>query len=207
MEATIFKLSDLFFKLSSIRSFTFDWKYFESLQNPNEIYDYALQNLEMVEEPGTGRTAFIFSSKWVLKIANPENLLAGIAQNKNELDFSLDSNLRGLVAKVVDHHPENIWIKSQLVRPVFDLDELLKLLQLESPKDMMFLFGKFPEKQMISKSVSPIAAKISQLVRSGILGHDVMKSDSWGVTTDGQPVLLDYGMTKQTYKEFYAKSK
>lgn len=206
LSAELFSLAGLFQKLSSIRSKTFDWEYFQNLNDPEEVFEYASENLEEVDEPGTSRGVFIFSSKWVLKVALPENLAAGIAQNTNELNFALDPNLAGLAANVSDHHPANLWIKSELVRPVNDLDELLKLLELEDPQDMMYFFGKFPKVRK-TKKVSNIVERVSKLVRSGVLGYDIMKSDSWGVTTSGRPVLLDYGMSPKTFDDFYRKKK
>lgn len=200
----ILYISSLLLKLSSIRSKSFKVNDFISLNDPELIFDYANENLEPIDEFGTSRGVFILNTKYVLKVALPENLNAGIAQNKQEVEYS--AKFPEITAKITSHHPEFYWIKTELVRPLLNQEELLSALNLSSPKDIGFLFSKFPDKNhKLKKQPSNIALLVSSLVREKILHYDVAKSDSWGITTDGKPVLLDYGMTQDIWNEYYKK--
>jgi hypothetical protein len=197
-------VSSLLLKLASIRSKNFEVRTFLSLNDPIEVFNYADFNLEPIDEFGTSRGVFILNSKYVLKIALPENLKAGIAQNQKEVEYS--AKFPDITAKITSYHPSFYWIKTELVRPVLNQEELLSVLNLSSPKDIGCLFSKFPDKNhKLLKTPNEIAMKVSSLVREGVLHYDVAKSDSWGITTDGKPVLLDYGMTKNIWDEFYRK--
>lgn len=197
------KFANLFF-LYSLAS-KFDIRYFNSLNDIKEINKYALENLNKIDT-GTSRNVFILNSKKAIKIAKENASEPGIAQNKVEADMS--NKFKSLdiscYAKVQVHHPDYIWIISDLVRPVKDLDELCRLFKIQT-ETMFTLFSpqKFKRKTL-STPVPKELLKLKELVDNGILGRDIMKSNSWGVNTEGNPVLLDYGMNQDVYQNYYS---
>lgn len=197
-------LCNLFYKLATLSSIAdptagFNWEFFKSIEDPEKLFKYAKNNLTSTGEYGSARGVFILDPKngYALKIALPENLAAGIYQNKAETEVA--KILPHITAQVISHHPEFYWMVVELARPLADQEELIRELNLSEPLDIGFLFGKFPPKNhKLLKNPNPIALEVSKLVNKGVLPRDVMKSDSWGHTLGPEPklVLIDYGKLK-----------
>lgn len=197
-------LCNLFYKLASDlippdNLGSFDWNTFTSKKDPKEMFEYAEANLTKTDDYGSARGVFILDSAkgYALKIALPDNLSGGIHQNRQEALVS--AVLPEITANVIYHHPQYYWMIVELAKPLSSLDELIQELNLSSPLDIGFLFGKFPPRNhKLLKQPNPIALTVSKLVNEGILPRDVVKSDSWGHTigANSRLVLLDYGRLK-----------
>lgn len=197
-------LCDLFYKLATASDIAessggFNWDFFKTLEDPEELFKYAEDNLPSTDEYGSARGVFILDSGngYALKIALPENLASGVHQNKAEAQVA--KILPDITAQIISHHPKFYWMVVELARPLADQEELIRELNLTKPLDIGFLFGKFPPKNhKLLKEPNPIALQVSKLVNEGVLPRDVMKSDSWGHTLGSNPrlVLIDYGKLK-----------
>lgn len=199
----ILNLCNFFYSLvttaSSIEDSSFSWDFFQTIENPEKMFEYAEKHLAKIDEYGSARGVFVLDTgkSYGLKIALPTNLEAGIHQNQKEIEIS--QMLPDITAQIISHHPKYYWMIVELARPVKDQKELMLALNLTSPLDIGLLFSKFPIKNhKLTKPPHPIALKVSQLVNDGVLPRDVMKSDSWGyVARDGAKlVLIDYGKLK-----------
>ena len=193
--------------LRSVKASSFDIGMLSSLRSVPEVIKYANENFKKIGS-GTSRLVYELPSKQALKVARPGAESPGIAQNKAEKDMAEHFGSAGLdcYAKVYLHHPEYIWIISELVKPVRGIDELASKFGVK-PDVFFFLFAppKFAKKPRAHYGIIPqTLLKLKELVDSGILGRDVMKSDSWGINAQGKPVLLDYGMNRDVYDTFYS---
>jgi hypothetical protein len=54
-------------------------------------------------------------------------------------------------------------------------------------------------------AVDIVKAAVANIRTNNMMMGDVLKLNSWGQTTDGRPVLLDYGYTKEVSAKYYPK--
>jgi hypothetical protein len=197
----LLKLANLFCEASLKHN------YFQKLNNLKEIDDYAKKNLTKIDS-GSSRNAYIINSRKALKVAKPSTEQPGVEQNKAEKEMAEQFQKMNIdcYTKVYQHHPQYFWIIADLVRPIKDNTELANLLGVDT--DTMFSLFAPPtfKRKPLPANVPQQLLQLKKLVDSGVLGRDIMKSNSWGKTADGQAVLLDYGMTGQVFKDYYSKS-
>ena len=112
---------DNLFLNEKIRSDTFDWRFFSSLNDRNQIGEYLERTLERADSykdsnaMGSSRKVFFLSSGKVIKFAKNN---AGIAQNEAEVAASTTPSVEQVIADVYDMHSKFYWIVSELVKPV-----------------------------------------------------------------------------------------
>lgn len=94
----VFALTMAFKKLSKIRG-NFEFNYFKSLTDPQEILEYCEEILETIAQ-GSSRKVFIFTSRFAIKVAmNP----AGKLQNHKEFKLSNSTKYTDFIAKTYYH--------------------------------------------------------------------------------------------------------
>lgn len=93
----------------------FNLAHFKSLKSPIERVRYADENLPKLGE-GSSRAVFALSGNKVLKIAW-DKILAGFAQNEQEVELSTNPAMKPIVARVYDAAPDYSWIISEITRP------------------------------------------------------------------------------------------
>lgn len=175
-----------------IRSKTFNMRTFKSLNSIRKIWDYAENNLEKIGE-GSSRAVYLVSSKYVLKVAYPEYLRLGIAQNEAEFNTYENSERSPLLPKIYEHDVKFYWLLSELVNPVKDWKEFKRITG-----------SRNPSAAIIENSSSPFAIEFAKLLRSNSLSlEDAVNYHQWGKTTDGRMVLLDTGGTEHIIKNMY----
>lgn len=180
----------------------FDIKKFKELDGINLMLQYAKEFLEIMGT-GSSRMAFLFSSKYVLKIAINKK---GLAQNEAEVDVFTNPKSRGVVAKVHSSDPQFRWIVSDLVKPLSSPEEFESLTGVDWPNFINLLRPKIKSKESINaddpKIVQAVAVTAQQ---NNLLFGDIEELSHWGKTPDGRAVLLDYGFTGEVWKSHYSQ--
>lgn len=187
---------------------TFDLKRFKSLNDINDMHDYAGKYLDKLGT-GSSRAAYLMSGRYALKIALNNK---GIGQNEAELDVYTNPATKRIIAKVYAADERDKWLVADLVKPVTSEKEFEELAGV-SWKD----FGKQVYEGLKLHDVdnaSDFAKAVVATAHSNrlLLGDlvDQLNSpfksviDHWGKTPDGRIVLLDYGFTEDVDKQHYA---
>lgn len=179
----------------------FDLKKFKSLEAINLMVRYADTFLEQLGK-GSSRMAFLYSSKYALKIAINEK---GLAQNEAEVDVATNPKSKLVIAKIYSADPEYKWVISDLVKPIKSEKEFESLTgtQWEDFLDALYfaIHGEGEEKKNSAFTDAVIAtAKTNKL-----LTGDLKSIEHWGKTPSGRAVLLDYGFTRGVADVHYKK--
>jgi hypothetical protein len=195
---------------------------------------YARQHRLRLLGKGSSRTTYLLTPKTVLKIAHGDKLTypsleAGIAQNKKEVAVSKDPKTKFITARVLQSHPEGLWLVSELVRELENWTEWDEYIE-PTPEakeigwathesffnlvEKIFYTPKADEeriKKMYDRG-GIAYNELNQKVVSGIVHllhrHDLdigelMVADHWGKTPDGRFVILDYGFDSDVADAFY----
>lgn len=186
----------------------FDMRKFTSLENVNDMLKYASERLEPLGQEGSSRRAFLMSSGDVIKISLNSK---GTEQSKHESTMSAhirrDSS-EPMITKVSAHDPQYRWIIAELVRPVRGPDEFEQLsgMPWSDFQEGIRALG-FPNRPPLLFKERRFLDLAIELVRSGSLHYgDLVSLEHWGVTTDRKLVLLDYGTSKQIWRDLYGGS-
>jgi len=175
-------------------------------------------------ELGRGSSRIVYDmndGKNVLKLALNDK---GLEQNKLEAFAGSDPQIDKIVANVVDHSDQFAWLVSQRVTQLQSEGEFERLVGV-SWNDLRTAVGLKQAQDMDATAV-PVRRATSQSAASGgrnclrgqafldyiknylsryddMLPGDIAKYDSWGATSDGCVVLLDYGITGIKFRQMY----
>lgn len=179
----------------------FDINVFSKLSSEQEMLDYARHFLKPLGK-GSSRQAFLFSSRYALKIALNEK---GLAQNEAELDASTNSGMKSIVARVQRSDDKHRWLLSDLVRELKNVQEFEQLTG-SGFVDFVFYIEDVDETGQLDDPPSDFALMIAKLMqKSDLVAADLLKFEHWGVTGDGRPVLIDYGYNQDVWRKHYKK--
>jgi len=202
----------------------FDLSEFKSLPGRegsfSPLLKYANDRLKFIGG-GSARAVFILSSSKVLKIAYGLHLEPGLSQNKAEVDFYTNPKTKQVCAKIFDFDPNYEWLISELVKPVNE-SEFKKLTGVNpwdfrdfgkslgdglSPEEVYEQYLDDNEMQNIKSIPKKMFDKwiyvLENILDQGVLIGDLTKPDSWGVTSSGNLVILDYGINKEVKRKHY----
>jgi len=165
---------------------------------------------------GSSRSVFRADQNLALKMAKNSK---GLAQNKAEVSVSKDADRDGynnLIARVIDHDPNFLWVESELARRAISAD--WKKAFGQTQQDMLYAIGNFDRPSYFSsigsqRKNTEEASEFLDGVRSfventGTLAGDLARPSSWGVVSrDGKDrlVIIDYGFTEDIRKKFYTR--
>lgn len=211
----LLKLSHLFCSLAAGEKLPADskdtktvLKNLEQLETYQARKKYAEQNLKHLSS-GSSRIVYLTPTKTVLKLAKNDK---GIAQNKAESNPKMKSKY---LNKIHGHGKNYAWIEVDYLDKItpkefekmtgLDFDDFgesirygLKKVSGNSDKKKPKNFDKI-EKSKIYKEIKDIGSKF------GLMPGDLVKISSWG-SKDGKPILIDSGLTKDVFEEFYETS-
>ncbi len=180
----------------------------EGLETYNARKNYAERNLKHLSS-GSARIVYLTPSKTIIKMAKNDK---GIAQNKAEANPAMTSKYLNQIISCAKNYS---WLETH---------HLDKITEKEFEKMTGIKFGDFgdalryglknvsnnkdiekPEnfekvaKSDIYKELQGIGEKFK------LLPGDIARISSWG-TKDGRPVLIDAGLTRDIFDEFYEES-
>jgi hypothetical protein len=213
--AKLLKLADFFYALATEEKLPDNskdlktiLKNLESLENYNSRKEYAEKNLKHLSS-GSSRLVYLTPEKTILKLAKNDK---GIAQNKAEANPKMKSKfLNEVIACAKDyswmetHYLDKITTKQFEKMTGLKFDDFgecirygLKNVSGNTDKEKPKNLDKV-EKSEIYKEMKKIGDKFK------LMPGDLARISSWG-TKDGRPILIDAGLTKDVFAEFYESS-
>lgn len=183
-------------------------KNLEQLETYQARKKYAEKNLEHLSS-GSSRIVYKASDGTIIKMAKNDK---GIAQNKAEANPKMKSKF---LNEIISHAKNYAWIQTHFLEKIhvrefkemtgLDFNEFgdsirygLKGVSGNTDKEKPKSFDKV-SKSDIYKEMDRIGEKFK------LMPGDLARISSWG-TKDGRPVLIDAGLTKDVYADFYEDS-
>lgn len=180
----------------------------EDLETYNARKNYAERNLKHLSS-GSARIVYLTPSKTIIKLAKNDK---GIAQNKAEANPEMKSKY---LNQIINCSKNYSWLETHYLDKITEKEfEKMTGLKFEEFGDSL-RFGlksisgnkdiKKPEnfekvsKSDIYKELRDIGEKFK------LLPGDIARISSWG-TKDDRPVLIDAGLTRDIFDEFYEES-
>ena len=198
---------------ASVRG-TFDLATFKSFDDQFDAYNYARDNLKALGK-GSGRVAYAYSSGKALKIAMNEQ---GFRQNEVEVSVYSQPKTRDIVAKIYEHDPGMMWVLVELVRPINSEEEFMDYVSAEGFSGtvadapdiygMNAVVGDIVDNEYEGALAGRVDPVFAYMLRTVVVENDLEVSDivtkrSWGKTSDGRLVLLDYGFDRANARTHY----
>lgn len=148
---------------------------------------------------GSSRIIYLTDDKQVLKLAKNDR---GIAQNKVEAKVKSK-----YVNKTTKHDPDGIWKLSpycdKITEKEFETITGVPFKEFSEAVDHGVSKDKKKPKHFDTISKSSIYKEMLRLNKEyKLLPGDLTRISSWG-KCDGVPVLLDAGLTREVYDDFY----
>jgi hypothetical protein len=194
-----------------------DMEHFKNLPSYKKRIRYAKEKLGRLGS-GSARVVFDIDEDKVFKLAKNSK---GLAQNDLESDISA-TGWYDFVARVFDADPNNLWIESEKATKMkksdfkkltgFKFDDWTNtLLQRtrELQGDRGGIFFAAPENYDEILEDELFNNIISFIMDYDIVPGDFARISSWGIVNrEGHevPVLIDYGISKSIYNDYYVKS-
>jgi hypothetical protein len=184
----------------------FDMAKFKQLDNFHMMNVYASTFLDKMGV-GSSRAAYVFSSRYVLKIAINEK---GIAQNKTEVDVFTNPNSKDVVAKVYSADTKFMWIVSDLVKPISTEGEFKSISGVRWSSFIQALetyLHNDTDYERPEGLPTFVKGVIDTMLQNHLMLGDLDNVEHWGKTPDGRCVLLDYGFTHEVWEQHYSQPK
>jgi len=180
----------------------------ENLETYNARKKYAERNLKHLSS-GSSRIVYLTPSKTIVKMAKNDK---GIAQNKAEANPEMKSKYLNPIISCAKNHS---WCETHYLEKInegefekmtglkfedfgdslrYGLKDVSGNKDIEKPKNFDAV-----AKSDIYKELRDIGEKFK------LLPVDIARISSWG-TKDGRPILIDAGLTRDIFDEFYEDS-
>jgi hypothetical protein len=180
----------------------------EELETYNARKKYAENNLSHLSS-GSSRIVYLTPGKTIIKLAKNDR---GIAQNETEANPKMKSKyLNPLISSadncawIETHYLDKITEKEFEDMTGFDFEEFGSALRY-GLKDVSGNSGKEKPKNFDKISKSDIYKELQDVGgRFKLMPGDLARISSWG-TKDKRPVLIDAGLTKDVFADFYEDS-
>jgi hypothetical protein len=205
MNAALLYKIDLFHKLATSPSEGDILSELSKLETFKDRVSYAEKHLKHLSS-GSSRVIYITPSDEVLKLAKNER---GIAQNRVEGNPKMTSKF---INKTLKQDKDGIWKISPFLDKITEkeFEELVKVPFKEFAEAISYglqdVSGNSHDKPKGFSDVSKTEL-YRELITIGkkfqLLGGDIGRISSWGVN-DGIPCLLDAGLTKSIYDQYYS---
>jgi hypothetical protein len=165
---------------------------------------YAEKNLDHLSS-GSSRIVYLTSDKTVVKLAKNDK---GIAQNKAESNLKIKSKF---LNKILDHSSNYAWIQTNFLKKItekqfkkltgIDFDDFGEAIRF-GLKDISSSKRSEPD-NFEEVSESDIYKELVEIGKKNkLMPGDIARISSWG-QKDDHPVLIDAGLTKDIFEEFY----
>lgn len=130
---------------------------------------------------GSARDVFDLGNGYVIKVAKNE---AGIAQNRVEYQIS-SMNSSYLFAKVMQASLNFNCIIMQKADPINNISDILYYFNVRNIAELFSL-----------RELQDI------MYRYNLVSNDLCRTSSWGIVK-GEPVIIDYGFTREVRSRYY----
>lgn len=183
-------------------------KNLEKLETHQARKKYAERNLKHLSS-GSSRIVYLTSGKTILKLAKNDK---GFAQNKAEANPKMKSKY---INKCLGHAKDYCWIETHYLEKI-NVKKFKEMTDLEFEdfgeciryglKNVSGNTDKDKPKKFDEVSKSEIYKEMKRIGNKfKLMPGDLARISSWG-TKDGCPVLIDAGLTKGVFAEFYESS-
>jgi len=204
----LLKFSSYFLRLAEKESLSTILKNIEEMDTYIARKEYAEKKLSHLSS-GSSRIVYLTPSKTIVKLAKNDK---GIAQNKAEANPEMKSKF---LNKILSSSKDGIWIEVPYLNKITekDFEEMtglkfedfgesiryaLKEVSGNTDKKKPKNFAEV-EKSDIYKELKDIGDKFK------LMPGDIARISSWGAK-DGNPVLIDAGLTADVFADFYEDS-
>lgn len=180
----------------------------EQLETYNARKKYAERNLKHLSS-GSSRIVYLTPGKTIIKLAKNDK---GIAQNKAEANPEMKSKY---LNQIINCAKNCAWCETHYLEKITEKEfEEMTGLKFDDFGDAL----RYGLKSVSGNEDAKKPANFEQVAKSDIykelkdigerfklLPGDIARISSWG-TKDGKPVLIDAGLTRDIYDEFYEES-
>ncbi len=187
----------------------------EQLETYQARKEYAEENLEHLSS-GSSRIVYLSPDKSIIKIAKNDK---GIAQNKAEANPKMKSDY---LNKIISHAKNYSWIETNYLDKISEKEfedmtdikfddfgsAIRYILKDENGSSESSSYKASSTKKKPSKFIenSKIFKEIARIGKEfDLVPGDIARISSWG-KKDGHPVLIDAGLTREIFEEFYEDS-
>ncbi len=179
----------------------------DSLETYQARKKYAEKNLKHLSS-GSSRIVYEDSDGTIIKLAKNDK---GIAQNKAEANPKMKSKF---LNEIIDYSKNYVWIQTHFLKKikVGDFEKMTGLDFNDFGDSIRYglksVSGNTADKPKSFDEVSK-SDIYKEMCRIGkkfkLMSGDIVRISSWGVKDDN-PVLIDAGLTKDVYEDFYEDS-
>jgi len=183
-------------------------KNIEELDTYTARKEYAEKNLTHLSS-GSSRIVYLVDDDIVIKLAKNDK---GIAQNKAECNPKMKSKF---LNEAIDHAKDYSWMQTHKLKKItakefremtdIDFDDFgeairygLKKVSGNTEKDKPKNFDKVSKSEIYKEMV-----RIGKQFK--LMPGDLARISSWG-TRNGNPVLIDAGLTQDVFEKYYKSS-
>jgi len=180
----------------------------ESLETYNARKNYAERNLKHLSS-GSSRIVYLTPGKTIIKMAKNDK---GLAQNKVEANPKMKSKYLNQIISSAKNHS---WLETHYLDKITEKDfEKMTGLKFEEfgdslrygLKDVSGNKDTDKPKDFEKVSKSDVYKELRDIgERFRLLPGDIARISSWG-TKEGRPILIDAGLTRDIFDEFYEDS-
>jgi hypothetical protein len=182
-------------------------KNLEQLENYNSRKEYAEKNLKHLSS-GSSRIVYLTPDKTIVKLAKNDK---GIAQNKAEANPKMKSKF---LNEILGHASNYSWIETCYLDKITEkeFEEMTGLKFDDFGESIRYglkdVSGNSEDKpecfdEVAKSDIYKEMKRIGQQFK--LMPGDLARISSWG-TKEGRPVLIDAGLTKDVFEEFYETS-
>lgn len=186
----------------------FDLNHFKSLKTYKERVTYCNDTLKKIGV-GSSRIVYQIDNKTVLKLAKNSK---GIEQNLTEADGTLNYWYGDIIAQVLESHPDDLWIESELAKKI--TPNRFKQLKGYTINDLFYYLNN-----TLKKPQYKLSPELTQLLNEDEFCKQVLdmcgtfdmeigdfnRISTYGEIDSKGVVITDYGLTKSTYQDFYQR--
>ena len=211
----LIRFADLFYSLAAEEELPKDSKdlkvilsNIEQLETYNARKKYAERNLKHLSS-GSSRIVYLTPGKTIVKLAKNDK---GIAQNKAEGNPKMKSKY---LNEIIGKAKNDSWIETHYLDKITEKEfEEMTDLKFENFGDSIRYAlqnvsgntGKEKPENFDKVSHSDIFKELKDIgEKFKLMPGDLARISSWG-TKDGRPVLIDAGLTKDVFDDFYEDS-
>jgi hypothetical protein len=208
----ILRLAELFYSLATSEELPANsdklaviLKNLEKLETHAARKKYAEKNLKRLSS-GSSRLVYLTDEDTVVKLAKNDK---GIAQNEVEANPKMKSKY---LNKILGHAKNHVWIETCYLDKInekefekltgVDFDSFGKAVDY-GLKNISESSGKKKPKNYDEIIESDIFKELKRLGNKfKLMPGDLSRISSWG-TKDGNPIVIDSGLTKEVFEDFY----